>query len=272
MTHVNSVYQLIAAVDGWPLHLAAHADIAREAFFALYGVDAGLDDERLLDDLRRLLAERGFAKGGVLLEMNLTPGWREDAPATPGVKLSLEVCGRLLYPRYVLWHTRPAAAVTEYESFLSEWPCTTSRINACYAGRYVRREQAGAAVHVVRGAVTGAAYEVWCDEGSGVSSEGGAGEYPLFCVSGGRVCTPSRASGAQDSVPRRLGLAALKRLSVSVDQREVVQGELAAFDEVFMITPQGAVSLYGCSGVLYFSLFAEKIAAVLPSLSAETLL
>ncbi len=246
------------------MHLEAHIDIAREAFFSMYGIDPGCDARIISKEIATAAAESGYPAGARLLaivEYSLEP----DEGATDGYSAfcSADIGGQLLYNGYTLWHKRPKAAVMPYTSFLENVPCTTSAICSAYALRHAVREGCDAAIHSTTGALTGLAWQVRCEKPYGAASEWGVGEYPLFFVRGRETATPSPQSGAQKSVPAMLGRAALEAIGKNVAIRRVEEHEAATADEIFAVTPQGVVSLKSCDGKLLPCVTAEKVAAAM---------
>lgn len=269
----NAVVQTIHLLDRRPLHLQAHLAIACDAFARLYGGGSAVDIAQIRHRIAQRLAEAGYpARGSALVRLSLMPRWGIDFSAPPEAEIEIECCGRLLYPGYAAWHGRLRATVTPYDSFPAGEPCLSNLLNASYAESYARMQGFDAAVRVSGGLVTGLAGGVWCCGVDGAATRGGAGEYPLFFVREGGVATPSLESGAQDSVPRRLMIGALSRMGMEVSQCDIPETQLGDFDEAFAATPQGAVGLRSCDNSLFLTILVDKAAAVLPGLTAESLM
>lgn len=264
----NAVIQTVHIYDGKVMHLPAHIEIAREAFWRLYGADADISPADVESAVDRLHPPSGMS---ILAIMRLEPSW-DDVSADPQCKLSVELAGRLLYPGYVMWHGRLRAAKSYYHSSFSGEPCESSIIHSSYAESCARRGGADAAIHIEGGSVCGLAWCVWCCDATGATLRNGIGEWPLFFVCDGSICTPAIGFGGVDSSWRRLGIKAVDCGMGTVCERAVSEQEIGAVSEIFAVTPQGVVSIARCGDNMYFNSVAPKIAAVLPSFSRDSLL
>jgi hypothetical protein len=230
----NDIYQTVRVEGGRVVCLAAHLRVASEAFRALYGVWPALEADAIS---ALIISQTG--------NNSIARLWID-----PVQKMTVKAGGQLLYPGYVAWHKRFKAIAAPYE-MMGDVPCRATLVGAAYAEHCARANGYDAALHLSDGVVAGLAAGVWCGEDVPPVVD----EWPVFCVYRTGVVSASHV----ESVHRQWGEAALAWMGYRCTHREVCYEEAMSADEIFAITPQGAISLQSLDERLLFSTLADKV-------------
>ena len=241
------LYQRIHTLEHRPLHIAAHTELIRNSYQALYGLTPDLDEEMLRRETTLTLKENHYPEVSNLITLYLFP----PRNGKPGPRM-ISGTKTLVYPGYTLWHSRLKAITLPYDYPFPEHETALSRITHTFATEYAVRTGAEVALTENReGIVTG------------------AGENPLFAVCDNTVIITPVESGAAESVLRRLGIVLCRETGLTVQEMAITGDLLRRCDELFSLTPQGVVSLSEWNGRRGFNIAAEKIGMLLERAAAR---
>lgn len=236
----NYVYQHIHTYDHRVLHSEAHIGLLRTALRALYGAELRLDADALQRHIGELLRANRYPRGSNCVTVRVYPHGVTSDSEEP--EWQAEVTAQLLYPRYVLWHSRLMLDVLRCDNPFPGYPTGSSRLVAAYARERVRR--AGADIAAV-------------ENGRGVLT--GVDDEPLFVVLGRQVLSTPLTDGAADSVLRRLVLRLCRTLGLTTTEYPLTRELLLRADEAFTVNVQGVVPILGFGSKRYYNLAADRI-------------
>ena len=237
---LDYAYQRIHFSEGEALFLNEHLQILKHTCRAIYGLSLRMEVDSLRERIGRLMQRNGYVRGSQAVLLKVFP----EGMAGEGCAVSmLEVERTLLYPRFVVWHTRPMVEVVQYghtdEGFASSVSlAVTSRARLC-----ARRLGADEAI-------------IENDHGVLVSID----DEPLFVVRNTMLYTSPLAAGATDSVMRRVAMATAQHAGIDLRQEPIRRADLATADEAFTLSVQGIVSFMGCGNQRFFNMTALRLA------------
>lgn len=220
----NFIYQKIHTLAHRPLQAQWAAEILETSYMALYGRAAGVSAELLATETGALLRANNYPQASTLVALYIIPDGR------PVRMLSCEK--QLVYKGYAVT-TGLKCAVVPYEWPFPQHRTAVSLAAHTYAADYVRRKGFDAAIS---------------ENAAGVMVS--LGENPLFAVAGNKALTLSIEDGAADSVERRLGIMACEDAGLTVCEHPLATADVAGFDELFGVTPQGIASIQQVGGRL----------------------
>lgn len=235
------IYQRIHTLEHVPLHIEAHTGILDISCERLYGTSPELSSAGLRDEIGQLLKNNRYPKGSNLVTLYILPPETEGMPAT-----RLLVCEKqMLYKGYTLWHKSVKAIVTPYEYPFAEHKTAVSYAAHTFSLSYAQRSGADMAL---------------TSNQSGILT--GAGENPLFAVSGNKILTtPLTGYGVAESVERRLGIESALAAGLEVFEEPLSVKELKNYDELFAAETQGITSIGHCRKKLYPNSMAKRISS-----------
>jgi hypothetical protein len=236
------VYQRVHTLNGKPLHLAAHLDLAARAFEHIYcGERPGFDPGAVASRIAALLhTHRSPARGSATVMLRFSPADDE--------LLSMEFERTLLDTGHTHSPLRPRAVSYEYSIPFGGFP-TNFQLEARALFDTIALSQHGATRSVRR-------------QGDRLLS---CGEAPLFAIRGRLLFTAPLIEGAMDSVERRLVIAAAASSRLTVREEAIPHSGLKSFDELFFADAGGITSLAECDGAKFMSLAAARLAAAIQS-------
>lgn len=266
------IYQRIHTRDHIPFHGAAHLDIAARTMEGMHGCGIGIDEKELVEEIKQLLSANRYGSMAceVMLRVfspDLPAPFTSSAPSVPptypisatptappvfpaakggAAQHLLEVASQLLYPRYVLWHSRVEAVLFPCEYLFMGYPTSVSLVISDYARRY---------------AAANGAREAIIQNREGVLTN--VGDESLFITTGGEVLRSPCSEGAADSVMGRLIEAACGKLGITLTETPLNSVMLGECDEAFFPTTQGITPIKGFGQRLFTNITAGRIAEAL---------
>ncbi|MDD3108612.1 MAG: hypothetical protein PHV49_05330 [Alistipes sp.] len=223
-----------------PYHPVTHLDVMARTVRRLYGRAFRMDAGRLCEEVERLLHANHASSRSCQVEWRIFPqGLRGDKDHP---EYLMEIATPLFDQGYVMGCSRPLLGIYT----------TGGQGETVVDSALLQQIQWG------RERVTDT--EVQCavaENSQGVLTQ--IDGEPLFLVFESEVVTTPLASGAVDTVLRRLVRRACATLHLTFTELPLCRSMLTECDEAFTVTPQGVVSLLGFEEHRYFNLTARRL-------------
>ncbi len=239
----NFIYARIHAIDYKGLFLRDIIEICEWSYRVLYGVSFGLDVRSISEEIEELLIENNYPMGSAVVMLYLFPNRIDVNTRKPIDKSYILSCReQLLYTGFTNWHIGVVADILPYDIPFAYHQTSASLTAHKYAEDYVQRRGA----HIVlRENVNNVVVS--------------ASEYPLFGVVGREVRIAPMSCGIPDSIERVVTINAAYRLGINVIEYPHTKDDIANYDELFYVTPQGVTSIIECEGKVYPNIIGRKV-------------
>ena len=216
----DSVYETLRTAGGRPVELARHLDRLRRSALGI-GLEVPFADA----ELRRVIAETHAASGNAdsYVRVIVTRG-------TGPLMLDPRVSASPLLVVLVQELKLPAPAL--YEAGLSVRIVDVHKISARSLDPTLKTGNYLNSIQALRQATQSAAEDAIMCSPLGHVAEGATSN--VFMVRGGRLCTPSLATGLLEGITRALVIALAGELGVPCSEATIMPDELRAADEVFL--------------------------------------